>query len=117
MVPSDWEAHHLNGAKNPFTVRDRKAAIDVVVMKKGNLNFIIYPHSWVDCVQMVEWIDYVDRKFGQQVRFLNFQESRNRLAENVLGGQPLRAVMRTPGELRRFLMDLKSVLLTSVAPQ
>ncbi len=91
MVPSDWEAQHLHGSSNPVTVADWKTAIDATVVKQGVFNFVFHPHGWVKNTQMVEWIDHIDATHGGKVKFLSFREARQRLTDNLLGGQALRA--------------------------
>ena len=106
MVPSDWEAQHLHGANNPVTVRDWKAAIDATVLKQGIFNFVFHPHGWVKNTQMIEWIDHITDKHGGQVKFLSFREARERLTNNLLGGQALRAVNGQDNAVR--LLDLNN---------
>ncbi len=91
MVPSDWEAQHLHGSSNPVTVADWKAAIDATVVKQGVFNFVFHPHGWVKNTQMVEWINHIDANHGSKVKFLSFREASQRLTDNLLGGQALRA--------------------------
>ncbi len=91
MVPSDWEAQHLHGSSNPVTVEDWKDAIDATVLKQGTFNFVFHPHGWVKNTQMIEWIDHITARHGKKVKFLSFREVRERLTNNLLGGQPLRA--------------------------
>ena len=91
MVPSDWEAQHLHGSSNPVTVEDWKDAIDATVLKQGVFNFVFHPHGWIKNTQMIEWIDHITAKHGSKVKFLSFREARERLTNNLLGGQALRA--------------------------
>ncbi len=91
MVPSDWEAQHLQQPNNPKTVEDMKTALDITVMKKGVFNLVFHPHGWIKAEQVVELIDHAVAKHGKKVKFLNFREAHDRLNENLLAGQPLRA--------------------------
>jgi putative membrane-bound dehydrogenase-like protein len=89
-VPSDWEAQNLHGAKNSKTVRDWEALLDATVLKQGVFNFIFHPHGWIDNAQLIEFIDYADKKYGRRVKFLNFREALERLNKNLLGDHPIR---------------------------
>lgn len=91
MVPSDWEAQFLQQPNNPKTVEDMKTALDITVMKKGVFNLVFHPHGWIKAEQVVELIDHAVAKHGKKVKFLNFREAHDRLNENLLAGQPLRA--------------------------
>ena len=106
MVPSDWEAQHLHGSSNPVTVRDWEAAIDATVLKQGIFNFVFHPHGWVKATQMIEWIDHITAKHGSNVKFLSFHEARERLTNNLLGGQALRADNGQDNGIR--LLDLNN---------
>lgn len=90
-VPTDWEAHNLHGSKNPKTVRDWEALLDATVIKQGVFNFIFHPHGWIDNSQIVEFIDYAQKKYGNRVKFLNFREALDRLNKNLLADHPLRS--------------------------
>ena len=90
-VPSDWEAQDWHGAKNPETVRDWEVLLDATVIKQGVFNFIFHPHGWIDNTQIVEFIDYAEKKYGHRVKFLNFREALQRLNHNLLADHPLRA--------------------------
>ncbi len=90
IVPSDWEAQHLQKPNNPRTVADMKAALDAVVLKQGVFNFVFHPHGWIKAEQVVELIDHAVAKHGKKVKFLNFREAQERLDKNLLAGQPLR---------------------------
>src|SRR6266536_4828328 len=89
-TPSDWLAQHLHGPNNPTTVRDWKALLDATVIKQGVFCLVFHPHGWIGNEQIVDLIDYVDKKYGKKVKFLNFRECQERLNKNLLGGQPLR---------------------------
>ncbi len=90
MVPSDWEAQHLQKPNNPATVRDMKAALDATVVKQGVFNLVFHPHNWIKAEQVVELIDHAVRTHGKKVKFLTFREAKERLDRDLLGGQPLR---------------------------
>jgi len=91
LMPSDWDAQHLNGKCSPATLRDLKAAVDAVVIKQGVFSLCFHPHGWIAAEQVVELVDYADRTYGPRVKFLTFNEVQERLDRNLLGGQPLRA--------------------------
>lgn len=91
LMPSDWDAQHLNGKCSPQTVADYKAAIDAVVIKQGIFAICFHPHGWIGNEQIVELIDYAAEKHGRKVKFLTFREVYDRLTKNLLGGRPLRA--------------------------
>src|SRR5262249_14430913 len=78
------------GSNNPATVRDWKSLLDATVIKQGVFCLVFHPHGWINNEQIVDLIDYADRKYGKKVKFLNFRECQERLNKNLLGGQPLR---------------------------
>jgi hypothetical protein len=90
VTPSDWEAQSLQKPNNPNTVRDLKAALDCVVVKKGVFCLVFHPHGWIRNDQVVELIDHAVAKHGKKVKFLNFREAQERLNENLLAGNSLR---------------------------
>ncbi|MBI3882394.1 MAG: c-type cytochrome [Verrucomicrobia bacterium] len=91
MVPSDWEAFNKLGATNDVMLADWKAALDLTVLKQGVFSFIFHPHGWSSPAQLVEFVDYAQKKYGKRVKFLTFREAQERLNKNLLAGQPLRA--------------------------
>ena len=97
VVPSDWEAQHLQKPNNPKTLEDLKAALDLVVIKQGVFNLVFHPHNWIKSEQIVELIDHAVKTHGKKVKFLNFREAQERLNENLLSGKPL----RTGGRIRQ----------------
>jgi hypothetical protein len=90
VVPSDWEAQHLQKPNNPNTVRDMKAALDCTAVKKGVFCLVFHPHGWIRNDQVVELIDHAVAKHGKKVKFLTFKEVEERLTKNVLAGRSLR---------------------------
>jgi putative membrane-bound dehydrogenase-like protein len=90
VVPSDWSAQHYHKPNNPVTVRDWKAALDAIVIKKGVFCLVFHPHGWIKSEQVIELIDHAVAKHGKKVKFLTFREAQERLDKNLLGGQPLR---------------------------
>ena len=90
VTPSDWEAQSLQKPNNPNTVRDLKAALDCVVVKKGVFCLVFHPHGWIRNDQVVELIDHAVAKHGKKVKFLNFREAQERLDKNFLSGNSLR---------------------------
>ncbi len=91
MVPSDWEAFNRLGATNSTMLDDWKAALDLTVLKQGVFSFIFHPHGWSSAQQFIEFVDYAQTKYGKRVKFLTFREAQERLNQNLLAGQPLRA--------------------------
>jgi putative membrane-bound dehydrogenase-like protein len=100
IVPSDWEAFHVQKAKNPKTVEDLKRALDAVVVKQGVMNIVFHPHGWIDNAQIVEFVDYANKTYGGRVKFLNFHEAQTRIDKNLLNGSPIRAVDGGDGGVR-----------------
>jgi hypothetical protein len=94
VVPSDWSAQHVQKPNNPDTVRDWKLALDAIVLKQGVFNLVFHPHNWIRPEQVVELIDYADKKYGKKVKFLTFKECAERLNGNLLVGNPLRPLAR-----------------------
>jgi putative membrane-bound dehydrogenase-like protein len=99
VVPSDWEAQHIQKPNNPKTVEDLKAALDLVVLKQGVFNLVFHPHGWIKNTQIVELIDHAVRKHGKKVKFLSFREAQERLDQNLLAGKPLRDGARETSRL------------------
>lgn len=89
-VPSDWESFNLQGATNPVMLADWKAGLDATVIKQGVFTMVFHPYGWSSPEQLVELIDYADKKYGKRVKFLNFKEALERLNKNLLKGHPLR---------------------------
>src|SRR5207248_874153 len=104
VVPSDWEAQHLQKPNNPRTVEDLKAALDAVVLKQGVFNLVFHPHGWIKSEQVVELIDHAVKKHGKKVKFLNFREAQERIDRNLLGGVPLRD--RWGGDNGVYVLDI-----------
>lgn len=91
VVPSDWEAFHRHGAKNPITVADWNAAIDATVAKQGVFTLCFHPHGWIGNEQIVELIDRAVARHGSKVAFLTLRDACERLNRNLLAGQRLRS--------------------------
>ncbi len=90
LMPSDWDAQHLNGKCSPETVRDMKAAIDAVVLKQGVFSLCFHPHGWIENKQVIELINYAVSQHGGKVKFLTFGEANERFQQRLLNGQALR---------------------------
>ncbi len=105
-VPSDWEAFHVQGSNNPVTVADWKAGLDATVLKKGVFTMTFHPHGWIRNDQLAGLVDYADTKYGAKVKFLTFREAQERLNQNLLDGQPLRAADGEDNGVR--LVDLNN---------
>lgn len=91
MVPSDWEAFNAQGANNPVSVADWKAALDAVVLKQGVFTFIFHPHGWIRAEQIVEFIRHARQEYGRRVKFLNFREASEKL-ERLAPGERQSAI-------------------------
>src|SRR5690606_9066049 len=91
VVPSDWEAQNLRGVNHPETVSDLKAALDVVVRKRGTFTLVFHPHGWIRNDQIVELIDHAASRYGRRVRFLSFRDADERLSRALFRGERLRA--------------------------
>jgi putative membrane-bound dehydrogenase-like protein len=90
VVPSDWEAQHVQQPNNPDTIRDMKLALDATVIKKGVYNLVFHPHGWMRNDQVIELIDHAVTKYGKRVKFLTFREAVDRINKNLLDDHPLR---------------------------
>jgi hypothetical protein len=105
IVPSDWEAQHLNKPNSPVSVADMKAALDAVVLKQGVFNFVFHPHGWIKSDQVIELIDHAVEKHGKKVKFLNFREAQERLDRNLLAGNALRDDLGNGSDVRIVDLD------------
>ncbi len=92
MTPSDWQAFNAQGAKNPETLADWKAALDWVVAKQGVMTTVFHPHGWSSPEQWVAFIDYAQEKYGKRVKFLTFREALDRIEKNALLKSSLRGI-------------------------
>ncbi len=90
VIPSDWEAQHLQGVNHPRTVEDLKAAIDCTVIKQGVFTFVFHPHGWIKAEQVVELIDHAEKKHGGKVKFMTFRDAAERLNQHLLNITRLR---------------------------
>lgn len=90
MVPSDWEAQHVQQPNNPRTVQDWCRALDATVAKRGVFNLVFHPHGWIRAEQIVELIDYAEKTYGDRVRFWSFRQALDQLNRHLLAGHPLR---------------------------
>lgn len=106
MVPSDWEAQHVQAPNNPETVRDMKIALDLTVQKQGAFSLVFHPHGWIRSDQIVELIDHAVATYGPRVKFLTFAEVNERMERVLLQGQPLRATNGQDNGVR--LLDLNA---------
>ena len=89
-TPSDWQAQHLHGPNNPKTVEDWKRQLDATVIKQGVMPVVFHPHGWISNSQIVEFVDYAAKTYGGRVKFLTFEEAKQRLEKNLTLGEPLR---------------------------
>src|SRR6185369_1723341 len=104
VVPSDFEASNYHGSTNRLTVSDWQAALDAVVQKQGAFTMVFHPYDWIRNGQLVELVDYAAAKYGKRVKFLTFREALERMNQNLLLGQALRADDGTDNGIR--LLDL-----------
>ncbi len=106
MVPSDWEAQHIQQPNNPLTVRDMKAALDATVIKQGVFNLVFHPHGWMRNDQVIELIDHAQEKHGDKVLFLSFREALEQINSRLLDGHAIRDHNGDDNGVR--LLDLNS---------
>ncbi|NLY02539.1 MAG: hypothetical protein GXY83_41195 [Rhodopirellula sp.] len=90
-IPDDWLGFNAFGPHGATTVRDMKAAIDATVIKKGVFTLTFHPGRWIRNDQVIELIDHAVARYGGKVKFLSFQDVQQKLTDNLLAGQPLRA--------------------------
>jgi hypothetical protein len=90
LMPSDWDAQHLNGTYAVRTVLDMKAAIDATVLKQGVFSLCFHPHGWIENKQVVALINHAVSRHGNKVKFMTFGEVNERLRKHLLAGQTLR---------------------------
>lgn len=105
LMPSDWDAQHLNRVCSPKTVADLKAAVDATVIKQGIFALCFHTHGWIRNDQIIEMIDHAVAKHGKKVKFLTFREVYDRLTKNLLGGHPLRAANGQDNGVRVLDLD------------
>jgi putative membrane-bound dehydrogenase-like protein len=106
VVPSDWEAQHLQKPNNPQTVKDWKAVLDCTVIKKGVFCLVFHPHGWIRNDQVVEFVEYAVQKYGKKVKFMTFKEALERLNKNMLADRGLRHINGGDNGVR--LLDLNN---------
>ena len=106
LMPSDWDAQHLNGKCSPKTVADLKQAVDATVIKRGIFSLCFHTHGWIANEQVIEVIDHAAAKHGRRIKFLNFHQMLQRLNRNLLGGHPIRAANGQDNGVR--LVDLNN---------
>ena len=109
-VPSDWEAQHVQQPNNPLTVADMQRAIDATLLKQGVFNLVFHPHGWIRNDQVVELIDTSVARHGSKIRFLNFHEALERINQNLLAGQSLRAADGGDNGVRLLDLDADGFL-------
>lgn len=106
-IPDDWMGNDHHQPRNPATVRDMKAAIDATAIKQGTYTLTFHPHThnWVLNSQVVEMVSHALDRYGKKVKFLNFREVYDRITQNALGGQPLRAANGQDNGVRVLDLD------------
>ncbi len=105
VVPTDWQAQHRRGVNHPQTVAEVKRAFDIVIEAKGLYTWCFHPHGWIRNTQIIEVIDHVRSRYGARVKFLNIQETLERLTEHMLGGVALRDADGSDGGVRLVDID------------
>ncbi len=103
VVPSDWEAQHVQQPNNPKTVADWQVALDATVKKQGVMPIVFHPHDWIRNDQLVKFVDYAVNTYGKKVKFMTFAEAIESINEHLLGGVPLRT---GPKSHRAILIDV-----------
>jgi polysaccharide deacetylase len=106
IMPDDCVGKYLTDPAAPSTIRDMKAAIDAVAIKRGLYTLCFHPHGWIRDDQLIDLIDHATTKHAGKVKFLNFREVHQRITENLLGGQPLRAANGQDNGVR--ILDLNN---------
>jgi len=91
VVPSDWEAQHVQKPGNPITVADMLKALTATVIKQGVYPLVFHPYGWIRNDQIVELIDGAEKQHGKRVKFLSFRDCAERISKNLLAGDALRA--------------------------
>lgn len=99
-IPGDAHGVHAYGRESDETVADWKRAIDRVVEMKGVYTLCFHPHGYIKSEQLVDLVDYANRKYGHRIRFLNCREIDDRLTDNLCNGIPLRDPNGTGNHLR-----------------
>lgn len=90
-TPDDWQGYNRNGMSSHVTLADMKAALDCVVIKRGQFTLVFHTNNWLGQEKAVELVDYAAKKYGPRIKFLSFRDVRERLTKNLLAGHPLRA--------------------------
>ena len=85
VVPSDWEAQHVQQPNNPKTVADWQVALDATVKKQGVMPIVFHPHDWIRNDQLVKFVDYAVNTYGKKVKFMTFAEAIESINEHLLG--------------------------------
>jgi putative membrane-bound dehydrogenase-like protein len=105
VTPSDWCAQKYHKPANPKTLADWQAALDATVIKQGVFNLVFHPYEWIRNDQIVNLVDYAEKKYGRRVKFLTFREAYERLTAHLLAGQPLRGVNGGDNGVRLIDLD------------
>ncbi len=106
LMPSDWDAQHLNGKCSPKTVVDLKHAVDATVIKRGVFSLCFHTHGWIANDQVIDVIQHTKAKHGTKVKFLNFKQVLDRINRNLLGGHPIRSANGQDNGVR--ILDLNN---------
>lgn len=88
IIPGDAHGVHAYGRMSDETVEDWKRALDITFAKQGVMTICFHPHGYIDSKQMVAFIDYAERTYGKQIKFLNCREVMQRIEHNALNSLP-----------------------------
>ncbi|MBN00839.1 MAG: dehydrogenase [Planctomycetaceae bacterium] len=106
MIPDDWQGQNLFGNANRQTAIDYIAAIDATVAKQGVANLVCHPNDWIGNHLLLHVVNETLERHGRRVIFLNFKEALERLNQNLLAGQSIRAADGGDNGVR--LLDLNN---------
>jgi len=89
IIPGDAHGVHAYGRNSDETVQDWKRALDIIVSQRGVMTICFHPHGYIRAEQLVAFIDYADKTYGNKITFLNCREIMDRITMNALAEQPL----------------------------
>lgn len=91
MMVSDHTAAEYRELYGNHTLRDWKAGLDAMMLKRGILSICFHASYRLQPEDHAALADYMHTKYGSRVLFLNFAEVQERINKNMLAGQPIRA--------------------------
>ena len=89
IIPGDAHGVHAYGRNSHETVEDWKRALDIIVAQRGVMTICFHPHGYIKAEQLVAFVDYADKTYGNKIKFLNCRAIMERINQNALAGQPL----------------------------